>query len=428
MALRFWSLAVTTASFLFTDPTLARPQGDVNADAFYFFGWEGCNADPHPTWSSDILQAWDEVLEIGKSVTSDVDWTSDIAGDYLGSPGSNKEYQAEIQKILKNIQTWNHDGSFLAWKINARCDDYLRRSELNCPEGTKPEDADKCNSRCWQPIYSRDSGRNIVTGWKGNAAAYTTSHDGSTSVATINFCPSFFAMETCASKIARWGNSPLETSRLDMVNYQCRGYAALHELFHINSMAHRAAYRVKHVFDRKIQIWQPIQKRLVSVMAYGPLYTKTLANWSTNTGWWVATNADSLAQYALAMYVTGQIGAYPHYPIVSEAPRTDPGDVNFASIATLDTNDGKISLTDNPALLGAALGVDPTLAFDAFVAIALACSDAEDTRNATDPNAGPGIDLCGDTEQNLPAALFPVSHAPTGSAKATWTPPAPTGA
>jgi hypothetical protein len=32
------------------------------------------------------------------------------------------------------------------------------------------------------------------------------------------------------------------------------GYAALHELFHIDPMAHGVAYNVQHVYDRKICI------------------------------------------------------------------------------------------------------------------------------------------------------------------------------
>jgi len=68
------------------------------------------------------------------------------------------------------------------------------------------------------------------------------------------------------------------------------GYAALHELFHINSMAHRVAYRVPHVYDRRFEIYSPVAKKLVTVSAYGAEYTKTLARWTTNTGWWVATN------------------------------------------------------------------------------------------------------------------------------------------
>lgn len=89
MASNFWSFAATAAFFLFATQTLAIPvdktpteltaRDDVNINAFRFFGWEGCNTNEHPDWSSDVMNAWDEVLEIGKSVTSDVDFSSDVS-------------------------------------------------------------------------------------------------------------------------------------------------------------------------------------------------------------------------------------------------------------------------------------------------------------------------------------------------------------
>lgn len=58
-------------------------------------------------------------------------------------------------------------------------------------------------------------------------------------------------------------------------------------------------------------------------MAYGPLRTKILARFQGGpglgtTGYWVQRNSDNLAYYALAKYVTKQIGdIYPHLPIVT---------------------------------------------------------------------------------------------------------------
>lgn len=407
MALNFRSLAVTVVTLFLAACTCAYPtelvespanltsRQDVSADAFYFYGYDGCNTPDHPDWSSAILEAWDEVLAIGGAVTSDVDWSSDAAGDFLGSKDNNQAYQTEIQNILKNIQTWKHDGTRLAWSIEARCDDYLRRPELDCPEGTKPEDEYKCNSRCYRARFTRDSsGKQVLLRWDDRAAAYTTNHGG-TAVATINFCPSFFAMDTCEARINKSGKSTTDREKLHMINYQCRGYAALHELFHINSMAHRVAYRVPHVYDRKFQIYSPNAKGLVTLNAYGAEYTKTLARWTTNTGWWVATNADNLAQYALAMWVTSRIGAYPYYPVVSEKPATDP----FA-VGTLD-NAGTISLTDDAVALGEALGVAPEDAYDTYVSGNLSCSDAGDDGTTVDP--------CVDEVNNAPADLLPVT-------------------
>lgn len=57
-------------------------------------------------------------------------------------------------------------------------------------------------------------------------------------------------------------------------------------------------------------------------MAYGPLMTKILARWpgrqdEGSTGYWVLRNADNLAYYTLAKYVTTRLrNVYPNYPIV----------------------------------------------------------------------------------------------------------------
>ncbi|KAF2503140.1 hypothetical protein BU16DRAFT_555159 [Lophium mytilinum] len=367
---------------------------DVSASAFYFWGWDGCNTDDHPDWSSVIESAWGELLEIGQSVSSDIDFTSDQAGDFLGSPDNNQDYQAEINAIMKNIQTWHNDGTILAWQLEARCDDYLQRKDLACPLGTQPGDVDKCNSRCWRAITQKDSsGNDVVSSWVPRAAAYTSNHDG-TAVATINFCPSFFALGSCPDRIASMKPITGERDRLLLRNYECRGYVALHELFHINRMVNNVAYRIKHVYDRKIQIWSPAFNRVVTVQAYGGEYTKTIARWSKNTGWWVATNADNLAQYALAMWVTGQIGEYPRYPIVSEQPTEEP-------FGTLD-NAGIISQTDDPVKLGEALGVAPSDAYNVYLNDAFSCSDAgsDGPLNVTTPD-------CNDNVENAAAALSP---------------------
>lgn len=126
------------------------------------------------------------------------------------------------KEILQNIQTWRHDGTILAWSIHARCDDYLRDKNSKCPDGTKKEDEAKCGSRCYSEVWQTVNGRKVFIGFKDRAAAYTTNHDG-TFVATINFCPVFFAMKTCARTISEYGKATRPTTRLDMVNYQCRG-------------------------------------------------------------------------------------------------------------------------------------------------------------------------------------------------------------
>ncbi|KAF2817052.1 uncharacterized protein BDZ99DRAFT_470115 [Mytilinidion resinicola] len=401
MALKHRSLAATVTAIFLAAHTCAFPTAhdatvlddtpvnltsrqDVSASAFYFWGWNGCNTDDHPDWSSVIESAWGELLEIGKSVSSDIDFTSDQAGDFLGSPDNNQDYQTEI-------------------------------NDLECPLGTHDEDVEKCNSRCWRAITQKDSsGNDVVSSWVPRAAAYTTNHNG-VDVTTINFWSSFFTLGSCPDRIASMKPITGERDRLLLRNYECRGYVALHELFHINAMVNRVAYRIKHVYDRKIQIWSPHFNKQVVVQVYGGEYTKTMARWTKNTGWWVATNADNFAQYALAMWVTGQIGDYPRYPIVSEQPTDEP-------FGTLD-NSGTISQTDDPVKLGEALGVAPEDAYNIYLNDASSCSDAgsDGPDNATTAD-------CSDTVENGAVDLSPEVVAASTStppvSQPTSTPPA----
>lgn len=75
--------------------------------------------------------------------------------------------------------------------------------------------------------------------------------------------------------------------------------------------------------------------------AYEGKPAKILARWPENTGKYVMKNSDSLALYALAHYVQGQIGGYPLYPLVNEEAIGAPH--------LLTTKEGKVSLnTDSP--------------------------------------------------------------------------------
>jgi hypothetical protein len=91
----------------------------VSASAFYFYGWNSCNTDAHPDWSSDIASAWDEVQSLRAAVSN---WDRDQAGDFFGNKANNNN-QTQINNILKNIQIWKNDGTVLAWSMQARCDD-----------------------------------------------------------------------------------------------------------------------------------------------------------------------------------------------------------------------------------------------------------------------------------------------------------------
>ena len=65
----------------------------------------------------------------------------------------------------------------------------------------------------------------------------------------------------------------------------------VHELFHIDAHSSHSSH-LGHVYDRTIEISDGAGN-FRNVAAYGPFYTKVLANWATDVGWFVATNGKS---------------------------------------------------------------------------------------------------------------------------------------
>jgi hypothetical protein len=71
----------------------------------------------------------------------------------------------------------------------------------------------------------------------------------------------------------------------------CSGWVVLHELFHLNSLSRVSS--TGHVYDRTLEYYEAGDTSTVKmkVPAYGPSYTKILANYaSVAVGGYVATN------------------------------------------------------------------------------------------------------------------------------------------
>lgn len=64
----------------------------------------------------------------------------------------------------------------------------------------------------------------------------------------------------------------------------------MHELFHLDANSGHVYKSNGHVYDRKIKIYDQYSGSIKEISAYGPLYTKVLANWVKNVGLYVVTN------------------------------------------------------------------------------------------------------------------------------------------
>jgi hypothetical protein len=209
-----------------------------------------------------------------------------------------------MTKVLKNAASFTKPYFFnpFNWYIDIHCDDPIFNSITG-------------NGGCSTPQFPKQT------------AAYTLQENSALSkYPIITFCPIFFdQLKTCQDRVNRYGNSPLPKFKLDLTNYQCQGYAALHEIFHLDWESRVGGQG--HIADKAMPIKSEYDGNIVNVKVYGPEFTKILAQYDSNdVGKFVSTNADNLAQYSLARWVTKKIGAYPHSPRSGLQPAGDPWD------------------------------------------------------------------------------------------------------
>ncbi|KAF2840123.1 hypothetical protein M501DRAFT_1015201 [Patellaria atrata CBS 101060] len=381
----------------------AGPANDIELT-----GFEGCDEASRQA----IEDAWDSMLEIADSVKGNVRFSGYAERDFLGHESLNYNYQSYLKTILEQASTFRKGDEFVR-PINVRCDDFLNRGAIDpvedCPAGTRRADYRKCRSRCWR-AYSAD-GR---TTFSAGARVYTNSQLGSSApLATINFCPGFFSIPTCESTIQKYGTSTNNFDRLEMWNYQCKGYAVLHELFHIREFTQRLSPESNEVLDRTIRVREP-GGQFITKQAYSPVFTKVLAHWTQNTGYWVSTNADNLAQYSLAKYVESRIGEYPRHPVVFNTDFEQRHPTRFArSLSQRQseeippfTEDGTAVAITDLNVLASALMVTPEEALTLYDATELGCSDANTETSCVDAATNPPIDLdaTADDSWNIPDA------------------------
>ncbi|KAF2006226.1 hypothetical protein P154DRAFT_615570 [Amniculicola lignicola CBS 123094] len=436
MVFHFRSLAASAIALLLVTPTFAYPVLEESPDTLVNiterqdgvdplavrFNFIGCDADQQTA----INDAWKHLVTIGNAVDFDIDWTSQAAIDFLGGAKSAK-YQYHIQKVIRNLHTWNGDGTIFAWKMDMHCDDYQRPAidpTRDCPPGTNQADYFKCKSRCWVPILNKEG---QLARWQFGAGAYTkTSANGNVFVGTMNFCPGFFALPTCpdllASNIEKYPEN--DDNRINLQNYLCRTWVAIHELMHIDSNIGHAVGGdpFEHITDLRIRIWDDNKKKAVVVRAYGPTLTRTLAKWTLDTGHYVIRNADNLAMYCLSTWLTSGIGAYPKLPEVKDIDR--PLDDPF--IFSVYNYNGTITLNPDTAVLGRGLGTDADAIEALYYDAPQGCSDTTDDSSdmCIDDVANPAVDLQGPMfVQDPPAPTPPPIDPPAGP---TPSPPGPT--
>ena len=70
--------ALKVTDLITLGPSIEERQ-DPSTQAFRFFGWEQCNTNANPDWSSVVETAWDSLLDIANAVKGNVNFAGDVS-------------------------------------------------------------------------------------------------------------------------------------------------------------------------------------------------------------------------------------------------------------------------------------------------------------------------------------------------------------
>ncbi|OTA05019.1 hypothetical protein A9Z42_0056530 [Trichoderma parareesei] len=359
------------------------PSANLTTLATALFGWDGCDSEQKVDILSGWQQSWKIMNLIYKEAKAGFNWNEASAVEYLGPPALNKDRQADITAIFKNLATiqpsWIPD--FLSWKLAVRCDDPLRI--CSCGSSGYP------------------------------LAAYTTDKDAKYNSPRINFCPPYFGQPSLDMVMENADKRYPTSVWASMYSYE-RNQARtwIHELLHIDKVALATPYGTNdHVKDLKVVLASSGK----TAVAYGPRMTKALARFNLPplalTGDFVARNSDNMVMYALTRYVQKALGGvYPHHPLAPEPPTDVLPRPRFVvdGYFTIDSN-GTVEIPTNHTLFDA---VD----YSSVKGVCLAADDEDG-----DADADAFITVTGGT-QIIAKTDFPADYLSSWSSWAGLTP------
>lgn len=255
-----------------------------------------------------IYQGWDDAMLIADIQLANKPRFRELPENhFLGDSNLNAGARRDIEKVLKSPSSF--------WRVVIPDPD-TRQIDVHCDD----------------PVYDpvKGSGGCKSSTHGGSVAAYTLQEKSQLAKNPImTFCPPFFnprKLMSCGDVIKRWGKDRRDDERLNLRNYQCRGYAVLHELFHLDWVSQAGTQG--HIHDLKFEVLSWDGKAIHNWAAYGPEKTKVLSAYkSYQVGHFINKNADNLAQYSLAKWVMSQIKEYPALPVAGDDdPIDDPVD------------------------------------------------------------------------------------------------------
>ncbi|EPE35633.1 hypothetical protein GLAREA_11333 [Glarea lozoyensis ATCC 20868] len=279
--------------------------------SYYLDGYEGCDGPQELA----IKDAFTEAIQLigGTEVPVDAtgsmiteypafEWTSAGAIEYFGPAERTEEYRYTVKGNLDRAAKVQHTWRWLPpWskKMSVSCND----PEQRCPVCQEPGTVSK--------VY-----------------AYNIDFE-----AHVNFCPRFFGLSTLQGKMNEMAVKPLREQGY-VYSYINRGLVWAHELLHIDAIGKGTGF--DHVWDVPVPYYHPDVPydpvNGILQTAYGPLFTKWLAQSDLVQDFYASSNAENYAMFFMANFVNRKRKFYPSLPQVAINPFREPKDGDYTGV------------------------------------------------------------------------------------------------
>ncbi|KAJ5703414.1 glycoside hydrolase family 18 protein [Penicillium malachiteum] len=283
---------------------------DWAVDLVNFVDGEGITAADSNLNVTEAIEAFTEGLTLSNysmvGTMFDANY-SDLATRIMGFDGCS-------------VDQWNqiYSGWQQSWKIMNYMYDLVNDDLINFNEGAAIEFLGPPALNQDEQAHYKDVFLNLAT----IQPAYTSNEDEKYKIARINFCcAGYFAMDTL-DQAMRTADKGLGVDwYADLSKYWSNQAGTwIHELLHINWVSKADRGINPSIHDMKLRIADTSGKTS-DYLAYGAHWTKVLAKWRINPGYWTLRNSESLSLYAMALYVQKALGnIYPHLPLAPETP------------------------------------------------------------------------------------------------------------
>ncbi|KAF2728857.1 hypothetical protein EJ04DRAFT_503396 [Polyplosphaeria fusca] len=280
---------------------IKRQDGDdltIDGVDINFAGCDEINPKTGKSMKTDIINAWDDAIDLANAVT-EIDTNTDIGSfDCMGY---------KILSVYNNLGSFGRN-FFWGWRVNAFCPSEDANLWRLCDAGHVAFQWDTMckDGRC--PCAARNDDGSCKQ--EGDNKIDRNPDD---SYINIQFCPSFFQYSSLKEVVDSGKNAPKEEKYSMNSYWNNRGKILFHEILHGATVGMHANENLM-ITDLKIKIRkQDKPEELEEVGAYGPLNSKMLARTIRNENFnHVRQNDDNWSAYAL------EVGVYPILPLADD--------------------------------------------------------------------------------------------------------------